>query len=72
MSAMVARGAVIVSDNVAHQRLRREVHVTGAPHIRFYAGFPIEAVSGDRIGAPGVFGVFDPPELRADSGFHAV
>ena len=70
MSAMVvrARGAVIVPDTLADQRLRRKAFVTGAPHMRFYAGFPIEAASGERLGA---LGVFD-PEPRADSGVDAV
>jgi hypothetical protein len=70
MSAMVvrARGAVIVPDTLEDQRLRRKAYVTGAPHMRFYAGFPIETVSGERIGA---LGVFD-PEPRADSGVDAV
>lgn len=36
--------------------------VVGAPHTRFYAGFPIESPSGERIG---VLCVFD-PEPRVD------
>ncbi|WP_104082983.1 SGNH/GDSL hydrolase family protein [Cryobacterium sp. Y11] len=70
ISAIVvrARGVVVVPDTLADRRLRRKSYVIGAPYMRFYAGFPIESASGERIGT---LGVFD-PKPRPDSGIDAV
>ncbi|EAR24163.1 Putative diguanylate cyclase (GGDEF domain) with GAF sensor domain [marine actinobacterium PHSC20C1] len=42
---------LIVPDTLADRRFRDSPLVTAGPRIRFYAGFPIEAPSGERIGA---------------------
>ncbi|TFC47086.1 GAF domain-containing protein [Cryobacterium sp. TMT1-21] len=57
-------GATVVPDAQAEERFRDHPLVTGAPQTRFYAGFPIEADTGERIG---VLSVFDPePRPAAD------
>jgi hypothetical protein len=70
MSALVVLqpGAVIVGDTHADERFRGRSYVSGPPYTRFYAGFPIEAPSGERIGA---LCVFD-PKPRSDSSVDAV
>lgn len=55
--AVSGPGALVVPDAQAEARFRDHPLVHGAPHTRFYAGFPIEADSGERIG---VLSVFDP------------
>jgi hypothetical protein len=45
------RGALVVPDARADPRFRNSSLVTGEARIRFYAGFPIESPSGERIGA---------------------
>ena len=55
------RGPMIVADAREDDRFRESPLVLGDPRIRFYAGFPIESPSGERIGAPCVFD----PEPRA-------
>lgn len=47
----------IIPDARVDERFRTTSLVVGAPHIRFYAGFPVEAPTGERIGA---LCVFDP------------
>ncbi len=42
--------AVVVPDARLDERFADNPLVTGAPHIRFYAGFPISAPNGSRIG----------------------
>ena len=49
------RGGMIVSDAREDPRFRDNPYVTGEPFIRFYAGFPIESPTGERIGALCVF-----------------
>nr|WP_244962617.1 GAF domain-containing protein [Cryobacterium roopkundense] len=62
--AIEGAGPLVVCDTLADPRFSGNPLVTGDPHIRFYAGFPIEAPSGERIGA---LCVFDPvPRLAAD------
>lgn len=41
---------LIVADALADQRFADNPLVTGGPHIRFYAGMPIEPEPGVRIG----------------------
>jgi GAF domain-containing protein len=55
------QGPLVVPDALADERFRNNPYVLGEPHIRFYAGFPIESADGERIGA---LCVFD-PEPRA-------
>jgi GAF domain-containing protein len=53
----------VVPDALADERFRDNPLVLGEPHIRFYAGYPVESPSGERIGA---LCVFDPEPRRAD------
>jgi hypothetical protein len=48
-------GPLIVEDARTDARFRDNQRVHGKPFIRFYAGFPIESPSGERIGALCVF-----------------
>jgi hypothetical protein len=45
------RGAMIIPDLRLDERFEHNPFVEGAPHLRFYAGFPVESPSGERIGA---------------------
>ncbi|MDQ1576309.1 MAG: hypothetical protein QOH55_1459 [Microbacteriaceae bacterium] len=56
-------GPMIVPDARTDDRFRDNPLVHGASHIRFYAGFPVESASGERIGA---LCVFDPEPRPAD------
>ena len=56
-------GPLVVPDALADERFRDNPLVLGEPHIRFYAGYPVESPSGERIGA---LCVFDPEPRRAD------
>ncbi|WP_341953930.1 GAF domain-containing protein [Salinibacterium sp. TMP30] len=42
---------LVIPDTLADARFRDNPLVTAGPRIRFYAGFPIESPSGERIGA---------------------
>lgn len=55
------QGAFVIPDVRADERFRDKPHLPGEPFTRFYAGFPVESASGQRIGA---LCVFD-PEPRA-------
>jgi hypothetical protein len=44
-------GLFVVPDTVADVRFEENPAVIGPPHVRFYAGYPIEAPDGQRIGA---------------------
>jgi len=44
-------GAFVIPDTHADERFSHHPFVTGQPHVRFYAGFPVEGPSGERIGA---------------------
>ncbi len=41
----------VIPDAQVDERFRASKLVTGSPHIRFYAGHPIEAPGGERVGA---------------------
>jgi hypothetical protein len=56
--------ALIVPDALLDDRFRDNALVSGAPRLRFYAGFPIESPSGERIGA---LCVYDETPRSADS-----
>ncbi len=45
------RGELVVGDATVDPRFAGSPLVSGAPFVRFYAGFPIESPSGERIGA---------------------
>jgi diguanylate cyclase (GGDEF)-like protein/PAS domain S-box-containing protein len=54
---------LVVADTLADERFVAHPHVTGAPHIRFYAGQPLHSVDGQPLGtlcildtAPRAFG----------------
>ena len=55
--AVSGAGAFVVSDALLDNRFTARPSVPGQQQTRFYAGFPIEAESGERIG---VLCVFDP------------
>lgn len=48
-------GVNVVPDAAKDRRFADHPHVAGAPHLRFYAGYPIEAPDGTRIGALCIF-----------------
>ncbi len=43
--------ALVVTDTTADDRFRDNVFVRQDPHVRFYAGHPLEAPGGERIGS---------------------
>jgi GAF domain-containing protein len=47
---------MVVSDAERDERFASSALVTGPAHLRFYAGYPVEAPDGTRIGAMCVFG----------------
>jgi hypothetical protein len=49
------RGALTVLDASRDPRFAQNPWVVGAPHVRFYSGFPVEAPNGQRVGALCVF-----------------
>lgn len=51
------RGALIIPDVLGDERFRDLPHVARAPNIRFWAGYPIEASNGVRVGTLSVFDV---------------
>jgi PAS domain S-box-containing protein len=48
--AILQDGIFIISDTLTDERFRDNPLVTGAPHIRFYAGVPIKTAEGFPIG----------------------
>ncbi|MDO9371649.1 MAG: EAL domain-containing protein [Gammaproteobacteria bacterium] len=48
--AILGAHALVVPDARLDERFADNPLVTGAPHIRFYAGFPISAPNGSRLG----------------------
>ena len=64
-SVIRERDGMMVPDAGADARFRNLPHVAGEPHIRFYAGYPVESPDGSRIGT---LNIFDPaPRLSYDS-----
>ena len=47
---ITGRDALVVHDASVDPRFADNPLVTGIPHIRFYAGYPIEAPDGERVG----------------------
>lgn len=60
---ILERGGMIVEDALNDDRFRENPLVTGEPHIRFYAGFPVDSPDGERVGA---LCIFDSSPRRAD------
>jgi hypothetical protein len=50
-TTMLLPGELIVPDTLADERFPQPPAEEGKPPVRFYAGFPIEAPEGERIGA---------------------
>ncbi len=50
-ATIAGRDALVVPDLSEDERFRDNPLVVDDPHVRFYAGFPIESPSGERIGA---------------------
>jgi len=46
---------MLILDATEDERFRNNQWVTGPPHVRFYAGYPIEAPDGQRVGSLCVF-----------------
>lgn len=61
--AVRSPGALVIPDTLLDPRTREHPLVVREPHTRFYAGFPVEAESGERIG---VLSVFDPSPRSPD------
>lgn len=51
-----AHGGLVIGDLRQDSRFRDHPGVTGEPRVRFYAGYPIEAPDGQRIGTLCVYG----------------
>jgi hypothetical protein len=66
LSVIAGRDGLILPDAAADHRFAALPHVAGDPHIRFYAGFPIEAPNGERFGS---LNLFDPAP-RANATTH--
>lgn len=58
------RGLLLIPDASVDPRSHANPFVTGSPHIRFYAGFPVESPSGEKVGA---LCIFDPRARHTDS-----
>ena len=56
---------LVVEDTHTDERFRSNPLVTGAPHLRFYAGQPLHAPGGERVGALCVLGA-SPHSLSDD------
>lgn len=60
---ILERDGMIVEDARNDERFRRNPRVLGEPHVRFYAGFPVNSPEGERVGA---LCVFDSSPRRRD------
>jgi hypothetical protein len=60
-------GLFVVPDTTADVRFEENPAVIGPPHVRFYAGYPIEAPGGQRVGAICVLDTKPRDFTRADA-----
>lgn len=66
-TTITQRGAMVIGDASNDQRFRDNPAVRDDPHVRFYAGFPIEGPSGEPIGALCVFDPSPRSEAQVDT-----
>jgi GAF domain-containing protein len=68
MHTIATEDGMMVADAENDPRFADNGLVTGPAHLRFYAGYPVEAPDGTRIGAICVLGrtVRDPAEAETD------
>ncbi|MDQ1582072.1 MAG: hypothetical protein QOF36_126 [Microbacteriaceae bacterium] len=65
---ILGSGPMIIPDARTDERFRDNPLVHGDSHVRFYAGFPVESASGERMGALCVFDPEPRPADEVDSG----
>lgn len=63
--AILSDRLMVVDDSLADERFEDNPLVTGEPHVRFYAGFPIKAGNGCRLGTLAIID-HDPRGLNAE------
>jgi PAS domain S-box-containing protein len=60
--ALAEPGLLVIPDLTLDPRTRENPLVTGEPHIRFYAGAPLQAVGGERLGSLCIIDIVPRPE----------
>ncbi len=64
--AIAAPGMLVVPDATLDPRFADNALVTGSPHIRFYAGAPLEAPNGHKLGTLCILDTAPRPDLTPD------
>ena len=64
--AMGAGASLVIEDTLEHSKFRHHPMVTGAPHIRFFAGATVTTADGCPVGAVGVMDVEPHPALTVE------